>query len=291
MQRLSRLIMVLIVVFFTAGCAGPEPQQEAPENSGWQAQQIVLEQDESEARAPGGQEGQQEKTGARDVEKQREQQQPSGKQQNDKISSSEQEAILGLLPATVTYVVDGDTVHVTLIDGKKEKVRFIGINTPESTREIEPYGKKAAAYTQSRLDGRKVWLELDVQKRDRYGRLLAYIWLEKPANDSEKEVQAKMFNAELLLNGYAQLMTVPPNIKYVDYFKEYQREAREAGRGLWGLSAKDTEDYYVASKRSNKFHRPDCEWGQKIAPYNLIKFNSRDEAIKAGYEPCRVCRP
>lgn len=221
LQRLSRftfaVVLTIVFILFAAGCTGSEVPQEVPENSGKQAQQqLVSEQGEgrpeSAVRAPGGQEGQQ----------------PSGKQQ--------QEAMLKLLPATVTYVVDGDTVYVALAGSKKEKVRFIGINTPESTRKVEPYGKQASTYTKKRLDGRKVWLELDVRERDRYGRLLAYVWLEKPADDSEKEVRAKMFNAELLLEGYARVMTVPPNVKYVDYFKKYQREAREANKGLWGLS-------------------------------------------------------
>lgn len=129
-------------------------------------------------------------------------------------------------------MVDGDTVHVVLANGREEKVRFIGVDTPESTREVEPYGKEAAAYTRSRLDGRKVWLEKDVAERDKYGRLLAYAWLSPPKGDGEAEVRAKMFNAELLLQGCAQVMTVPPNVKYADLFAKLQREAREAGKGL-----------------------------------------------------------
>lgn len=200
-----------------------------------------------------------------------------------------------LLPATVTYVVDGDTVHVTLSGGKEEKVRFIGVDTPESTREVEPCGKEASAYTKSRLDGRKIWLELDVEERDRYGRLLAYIWLEQPNGDGEAEVRAIMYNAELLLSGYAQVMTIPPNVKYADLFVELQREAWEDNKGLWNISkevlTEEAEDYYVAGARSNKYHRPGCEWGQKISPANLIKFKTVDGALDKGYEPCRVCKP
>nr|WP_243137134.1 thermonuclease family protein [Desulfofundulus thermobenzoicus] len=121
-----------------------------------------------------------------------------------------------------------------MANGREEKVRFIGVNTPESTNKIEPYGKEAAAYTKSRLNGRKVWLEKDVAERDKYGRLLAYVWLSPPKDDGEAEVRARMYNAELLLNGYAQVMTVPPNVKYADLFAKLQREAREAKKGLWG---------------------------------------------------------
>ncbi|MDN5348388.1 MAG: micrococcal nuclease [Clostridia bacterium] len=154
----------------------------------------------------------------------------------DKAKEAVTESAVKTLPAAVTSVVDGDTVYARLQNGKEEKVRFIGVDTPESTREVEPYGKEAAVYTKKRLDGKKVYLELDVGERDKYGRLLAYVWLEQPKDNSEAEVRAKMFNAELLLNGYAQVMTVPPNVKYADLMAKLQQEAREAGKGLWGAA-------------------------------------------------------
>jgi len=99
---------------------------------------------------------------------------------------------------------------------------------------VEYYGPEAEKYTHSQLDGKQIWLQKDVQERDKYGRLLAYIWLEQPASDSESEIRAKMYNAKLLLDGYAQVMTIPPNVKYADLFVKLQREVREGGRGLWG---------------------------------------------------------
>lgn len=141
----------------------------------------------------------------------------------------------GFIPAAVVEVIDGDTIHVRLPDGREEKVRFIGVNSPESLGKVEPYGKEAAAYTKKRLGGRTVYLELDVGERDKYGRLLAYVWLERPQDSSESEVRSKMFNAELLLNGYAQVMTVPPNVKYAELFSTLQKEAREERKGLWGI--------------------------------------------------------
>lgn len=140
-----------------------------------------------------------------------------------------------LLPGNVIRVVDGDTAVVSFSTGKKEKVRFIGVNTPESTKRHEPYGSEAYAYSRKELTGKKVYLEIDVGERDKYGRLLAYLWLEPPAKIDDREIRGKMFNARLLLEGYAQLMTIPPNVKYVDYFTEYQVESREANNGLWGL--------------------------------------------------------
>jgi len=135
--------------------------------------------------------------------------------------------------AQVIRITDGDTIRVRLESGKEEAVRLIGVDTPESTREVEPFGKEATAFTQRRIDGKTVLLEMDVSERDRFGRLLAYVWLVQPANDNETEVRAKMFNAELLLQGYAQVMTIPPNVKYADMFVKFEREARDGNKGLW----------------------------------------------------------
>ena len=221
---LGLLIAFLLVV--TAGCGQQNTPRDKPDNSSVKTQQGENPKQKQAEPAP----------------KETPDQHFAGKtgtlnRQPDN-SPSEQTGVAAqeIITATVTRVVDGDTVVVELTSGSEEKLRLIGVNTPESTKKVEPYGKESSAYTQSRLDGRKVWLELDAGERDRYGRLLAYIWMEKPASDSEAEVQAKMFNAELLISGYAQVMTVPPNVKYADLFVKLQREAREADKGLWGLA-------------------------------------------------------
>ena len=124
----------------------------------------------------------------------------------------------------VVRVVDGDTIHVRLA-ARLEKVRYIGVNAPEvhhpSKRE-EPGGTEAHAMNRQLVEGKRVRLEIDVQARDRYGRLLAYVW-----------VGATMVNAELVRLGFAQVMTVPPNVRHQALFVKLQRDAREAGRGLW----------------------------------------------------------
>ena len=128
------------------------------------------------------------------------------------------------LEGTVVRVVDGDTIHVR-IGARVEKVRYIGVNTPEvhhPTKGEEPGGREAAEVNRRLVEGQAVRLELDVQERDRYGRLLAYVW-----------IGDLMINAELVRLGYAQVMTVPPNVRYQEVFLKLQREAREAGRGLW----------------------------------------------------------
>ncbi|HOV80118.1 MAG TPA: stalk domain-containing protein [Bacillota bacterium] len=200
--------------------------------------------------------------------------------------------------AEIVSVTDGDTVVVNL-NGREEKVRFIGVNTPEIAHpslgiQDQPYSQEAAAYTRKQLSGKTIWLEFDVGQRDKYGRLLAYVWLERPLSDSEEEVRAKMFNAWLLLDGYAQVMTVPPNVKYADLFVKLQQEARESGKGLWGAAAVPSvsgEAKYIGNSRTKKFHRPDCRWAGEISPENRVGFKNRDEALAAGYVPCRVCRP
>ena len=128
----------------------------------------------------------------------------------------------------VVHVVDGDTIHVQC-GARVEKVRYIGIDAPEIHHPIwgaEPGGREAAALNRRLVGGRHVRLELDVRTRDRYGRLLAYVW-----------VDDLMVNAELVRLGYAQVMTVRPNVRHQALFVKLQREARAAGRGLWAASS------------------------------------------------------
>ncbi|MEX2220277.1 MAG: thermonuclease family protein [Candidatus Rokuibacteriota bacterium] len=126
-------------------------------------------------------------------------------------------------------VVDGDTVHVRL-GGVVEKVRYIGIDTPEThhPRRGEEVGGRVATEVNGRLVGdRAVRLESDVQLRDRYGRRLAYVWVTRPDGG---EV---MVNAELVRLGYAQVMTIPPNVRHAEMFRKLAADAREHRRGLW----------------------------------------------------------
>jgi len=106
------------------------------------------------------------------------------------------------------------------------KVRYIGIDTPEThhpMRGVEPYGMEAAEANRKLVDGKTVRLEFDVQQLDRYGRTLAYVYLE----------EGTFVNAWLVEHGYAMVMTVPPNVKHQELFLKLQREAREERRGLW----------------------------------------------------------
>lgn len=130
----------------------------------------------------------------------------------------------------VTSVVDGDTFKIAV--GKTtETVRLIGVDTPETVhpnKAVQPYGKEASAYTKKILAGKTVKLVFDVQQRDKYGRLLAYAYL----------ADGTFVNSTLIKNGYAVLMTIPPNVKYTKQFTALQKEARDKKRGLWADAKK-----------------------------------------------------
>ena len=125
--------------------------------------------------------------------------------------------------AVVERAVDGDTV--LLVGG--ERIRYIGVDTPELHHPRKPvqwYAREAKEFNQRLVEGKKVRLEYDVQRKDRYRRTLAYVFLE----------DGTFVNEELLREGYARLLTIPPDVKHVGQFVKAQQEAREAGRGLWG---------------------------------------------------------
>jgi len=121
----------------------------------------------------------------------------------------------------VVRVSDGDTIRVRLPSGAEERVRYIGVDTPERTG-AECYADEATAYNARLVGGRRVRLVLDAEERDRYGRLLAYVF-----------AGGVFVNARLVRDGYAQPLTVPPNVRFEDRFTRLAREARHARRGLW----------------------------------------------------------
>jgi micrococcal nuclease len=159
---------------------------------------------------------------------------------NQEIEKQEQKQLakrFNLEAVTVERAVDGDTLKLT--DGRR--VRLIGINTPESTKRTEQYGKEASQYTMSKLNGKQVWIQKDISETDRYDRLLRIVWLAIPSDDmDESEVRAKMFNADLVIKGYAEPSTFQPDVKYSKYFIKFAREARDQNTGLWAYGEKGT---------------------------------------------------
>ena len=137
--------------------------------------------------------------------------------------------------ALIVRAIDGDTA-VVRIDGQEKRVRFLGVDTPETVHPNKPvqfYGKEASSFTKESLNGRRVWLEYDSNPQDRYGRHLAYIWLNNPKTINESTIRENMFNAKLLLGGYAKVMIIKPNRRYETEFSKFQEEARNKKLGVW----------------------------------------------------------
>lgn len=136
-----------------------------------------------------------------------------------------EEALPAAIVATVVRVVDGDTIEAR-IEGQVEDVRLIGIDTPETVKPGEPvqcFGPRASRFAHSLLEGRTARLVFDRERRDPYGRLLAYLHLGR-----------QFVNATLVRHGLARSLTIPPNDRFAPLFERLELRAARAGRGLWG---------------------------------------------------------
>lgn len=129
--------------------------------------------------------------------------------------------------ATVRSITDGDTIRVNFDQGpQNQPVRYIGVDTPEThhpTLGEQPFGREAAEANAELVAGKHLCLERDLTERDRYGRLLRYLWLE----------DGTLVNERLVATGYAVVDTYPPDVKYVERFIAAQEAARAAGLGMW----------------------------------------------------------
>ncbi|MCA9371505.1 thermonuclease family protein [Candidatus Woesebacteria bacterium] len=135
--------------------------------------------------------------------------------------------------AYVEEVVDGDTIK--LANGKS--VRYIGIDTPETKHPSKPvqcYGKEASQKNKELVEGKTIYLEKDVSETDRYDRLLRYIYLPNP----EDQTEALFVNEYLVEQGYAKILTYPPDVKYHEVFQNALQKAQKEQRGLWGTCTK-----------------------------------------------------
>ena len=141
----------------------------------------------------------------------------------------------GFVAGTGARVVDGDTAVIT-VDGAERRVRLLGVDTPETVhpnKPVEFFGPEASAFTKQTLTGKRVWLEYDKSPQDRYSRHLAYVWTAKPKSINDETMRRDMFNARLLLGGYAKVLIIKPNNRYAKEFAEFEKEARNARRGVW----------------------------------------------------------
>lgn len=159
----------------------------------------------------------------------------------------------GVTQALVTRVIDGDTIVVS-INGGEFRVRYIGIDTPETVdprRPVGCFGIEASERNHELVDGAVVGLEKDVSETDSFGRLLRYVWLGD-----------QMVNATLVEGGYATASTYPPDVKHSDTLRKLQSEAQASGRGLWGDAC--------SSPTPTRVEGP-CEYSGTSAP--VIKGN------------------
>lgn len=189
------------------------------------------------------------------------------KEQNDKDIKLK---AVNLVKVKVLRVVDGDTFKC-MIDGKEQTVRLIGVDTPESVNPKEEKntveGKIASEYTKRYLENRDVELEYDIQKADKYGRILAYVW----NGDT-------LFNFKLIRDGIAKPMTIAPNVKYSKIIKNLEKKAVENNKGFFNkeYKEKDILDKITAERTKEELLEKDSETSKTTLEYDfsVTKYNS-----------------
>lgn len=189
------------------------------------------------------------------------------KEQNDKDIKLK---AVNLVKVKVLRVVDGDTFKC-MIDGKEQTVRLIGVDTPESVNPKEEKntveGKIASEYTKRYLENRDVELEYDIQKTDKYGRILAYVW----NGDT-------LFNFKLIRDGIAKPMTIAPNVKYSEIIKNLEKKAVENNKGFFNkeYKEKDILDKITADRTKEELLKKDSETSKTTLEYDfsVTKYNS-----------------
>ena len=180
--------------------------------------------------------------------------------------------------AVCTQVVDGDTIYLD----NGEKVRFVGVNTPE--RGVEGY-IASKNFVQKLCLGKTVGLDIDDSKHnDRYGRTLAVVI-----------VDGKNVNEMLLKEGLAEVMYIPPSEFYPYYWANNSTHIPDSytsySNSQSSQNTDDNPESYIGNSNTGKFHEVTCKWAQKISANNKVKFNSRIEAINQGYNACKICNP
>lgn len=200
--------------------------------------------------------------------------------------------------AKFKYAHDGDTIWVD-INGKDEKVRFVGVNTPEVAKDGKPaefMADEAKDFTEKTLKNKEIYLERDISDRDKYDRLLRYIWLEKPVDSPTLEdIENKTLNGILVKEGLAYANYYKPDIKYQEYLEELEESAQENKLGIWSdgtKSAKENEkidgSYLIKGNKNSKvYHLPEWDSYDTVKEKNAVYFENEKEARDAGFRPAR----
>ncbi len=179
---------------------------------------------------------------------------------------------------SVKWVNDGDTI--VLSDARH--VRYIGINAPEiahDNHKAQAFGYAAKKYNQSLVRSKNVRLEFDKEKHDRYGRLLAYIFL----------LDGTFINKKMIEKGYAYVLYLKPNVKYDRVLLKAQRYAMSAKQGMWHNWNQKEGEEYLGSKKSKRFHLKTCPYGKRIKTRNRVIFTRKWDAFWSGFAPCKQC--
>lgn len=187
----------------------------------------------------------------------------------------------------VLRVVDGDTIDIAY-KGKKERIRMLCVDTPESVHPDSsrntPMGEKASDYTKHRLSGKYIGLEFQDRRRGRYGRLLAYVFIE-----------GKNYNLELVRRGLSKYYTkYGISEKHHSDFLEAESSAKIANLNIWSVDTDRRPNMVKASIfhgniKSRKFHFSSCRHHNCKSCIKV--FQTRMDAVNAGYSPCGLCRP
>ena len=173
-----------------------------------------------------------------------------------------------------TKVVDGDTIYLD----NGEKIRFVGVNTPE--KGVEGY-QTSKLFVEKLCLGKTVGIDVDDSKNsDKYGRTLGVVIID-----------GKSVNEMLLKEGLAEVMYIPPSEFYPYNWDYNSTQTQNAENTNTNTASKTITGTFIGNTNSEKFHEPSCRWAQKISSSNKITFSSRNEAINQGYQPCKVCNP
>ncbi len=182
----------------------------------------------------------------------------------------------------IVRVLDGDTAELT----NGDRVRLLGIDTPERG---EPFADEARYLLNQMTNGRTTRLAFDHHRRDKYGRLLGFIYVPDP-NAPEHEL---FVNRMLVDSGLAYVyLTNDKDMLQKEYMEllDAQRKAIGARVGLWGMP-RSTEPFYQAIRGSFRLHRRSCDRTAEHSPEKLIRFGDRLDGFRQGLSPCRECRP
>ena len=178
---------------------------------------------------------------------------------------------------TVRWVDDGDTIVLE----NNTRVRYIGINTPEvahGDQPAEPYGSAAKKYNMKLVYRKQIRLEYDQSRKDRHGRVLAYVFLQ----------DGGFVNQAMIRQGYAYTLFHKDNNRYHDLFLKTQREAMTSGKGMWH-NWQESGNGYIGNRKSKRFHLKHCPFAKKTARRNRVYFKTQWDAFWAGFAPAKGC--